>query len=80
MQKILVYINRDDLRALLKTEMEQYWDRQSRSMQDQIYHYFCMNQKECPETFLKRCCNGRRLPTTAYQAELSSSLHPLKWR
>jgi len=62
----------EELRATLKTEIEQYWDAQSvNQLQDQLYHFLLDETKmEFPETFLKRWLQtGGDEPKTAEQAE-----------
>ena len=73
-----------ELRALLQTEMENYWAAQSlNQLQDQIYHYLLDETKmEFPETFLKRWLQtGGDEPKTAEQAETEfpSFSNRLKW-
>lgn len=74
----------EELRGLLKTEIEQYWEAQSlNQLQDQIYHYLLDETKmEFPETFLKRWLQtGGEEPKTAEQAEseFPSFSNQLKW-
>lgn len=74
----------EELRALLTTEMEQYWASQSlNQLQDQLYHYLLDETKmEFPATFLKRWLQtGGDTPKTAEQAEAEfpSFSNQLKW-
>ncbi|RYZ18777.1 MAG: trigger factor, partial [Chitinophagaceae bacterium] len=74
----------EELRGLLKTEMEQYWAAQSlNQLQDQLYHYLLDETKmEFPETFLKRWLQtGGDTPKTAEQAEAEfpTFSNQLKW-
>jgi len=74
----------EELRALLTTEMEQYWGSQSlNQLQDQLYHYMLDETKmEFPETFLKRWLEtGGDTPKTAEQAEAEfpTFSNQLKW-
>ncbi len=74
----------EELRATLKTEIEQYWEMQSlNQLQDQLYHYLLDETKmEFPETFLKRWLQtGGDEPKTAEQAETEfpTFSNQLKW-
>lgn len=74
----------EDLRALLQTEIEQYWASQSlNQLQDQLYHYLLDQTKmDFPETFLKRWLQtGGDTPKTAEQAETEfpTFSSQLKW-
>ena len=74
----------EELRALLTTEMEQYWGSQSlNQLQDQLYHYLLDETKmEFPETFLKRWLEtGGDTPKTPEQAEAEfpTFSNQLKW-
>lgn len=74
----------EELRSLLKTEIEQYWESQSlNQLQDQLYHYLLDETKmEFPENFLKRWLQtGGEEPKTAEQAEAEfpSFSNQLKW-
>jgi trigger factor len=74
----------EELRAALKTEIQQYWESQSlNQLQDQLYHYLLNETKmEFPENFLKRWLQtGGDEPKTAEQAEAEfpSFSNQLKW-
>ena len=74
----------EDLRALLQTEIKQYWASQSlNQLQDQLYHYLLDQTKmDFPETFLKRWLQtGGDTPKTAEQAETEfpTFSSQLKW-
>jgi trigger factor len=74
----------EEIRSLLKTEIEQYWASQSlNQLQDQLYHYLLDETKmEFPENFLKRWLQtGGEEPKTAEQAEAEfpSFSNQLKW-
>lgn len=73
-----------ELRILVKTEIEQYWEAQSlNQLQDQLYHYLLDETKmEFPASFLKRWLQtGGDEPKTADQAETEfpSFSNQLKW-
>jgi trigger factor len=74
----------EELRNLIKEEMQQHWGRQSRSMlQHELYHYLIEStQIEFPETFLKRWLQqGNEEPKSSEQVEeeYPHFVSQLKW-
>jgi trigger factor len=73
-----------ELRSALKTEIEKYWEGQSRNqLQDQLYHLLVDHTNmQFPESFLKRWLQtGGENPKTAEQAEAEFPVfsNQLKW-
>lgn len=74
----------DDLKNVIRQEMEQHWARQSESMvQHQVYHILIEQTRiDFPETFLKRWLqHGGDQPKTAEQVEeeFPHFINQLKW-
>ena len=74
----------EELREALKSEIQLYWDAQSRNqLHDQLYHYMLDETKmEFPEPFLKRWLQtGGEKPKTADEAEndYPAFNNQLKW-
>ena len=74
----------DELRNNLRTEIQQYWEGQSRNqLQDQLYHYLLEETKmEFPADFLKRWLQtGGEKPKTAEEvaAEFPAFSNQLRW-
>ncbi|HLL42714.1 MAG TPA: trigger factor [Segetibacter sp.] len=77
-------LNEDDFRKVVKEDLEQQWEAQSRNqLHDQIYHQLIDNiQMVFPEEFLKRWMQkGQEEPKTAEEAEKEypSFANSLKW-
>ncbi len=74
----------DELKAILKEEIEQYWKSQSRNqLHDQLYHYLLDETKmEFPADFLQRWLQtGGEKPKTAEEAaaEFPGFSNQLRW-
>lgn len=74
----------EEFRTKLKTEIEQYWESQSKNqLQDQLYHYLLdETNMEFPATFLKRWLQtGGEKPKTEEEAEAEFPMfsQQLKW-
>jgi trigger factor len=76
--------NEEELKNVIREEMEQHWERQSNNMlQHEIYHVLVDQTKiDFPETFLKRWLqHGGDQPKTAEQVEQEypTFVNQLKW-
>lgn len=74
----------EEFRTKLKTEIEQYWESQSKNqLHDQLYHYLLdETNMEFPATFLKRWLQtGGEKPKTEEEAEAEFPMfsQQLKW-
>ncbi|HYJ37148.1 MAG TPA: trigger factor, partial [Chitinophagaceae bacterium] len=74
----------DDLRNLIRDDMEQHWKRQGKNMlQHEIYHFLVdKTQIEFPETFLKRWLkqeNEQKKSVDDVEQEFPYFVNQLKW-
>ncbi len=74
----------EELKNVIKEEMEQHWKRQGRHMlQHEIYHFLIdKTEIEFPETFLKRWLkqeNEQKKSTEQVEEEFPNFVNQLKW-
>jgi trigger factor len=74
----------EDLRNLIREEMEQHWKRQGKNMlQHEVYHFLVdKTQIEFPETFLKRWLkqeNEQKKSADQVEEEFPYFVNQLKW-